>query len=259
MSVVQEEQGDRGRFPWFKTPHMDRLARGGVRFRNAFVVNSLCSPSRTCFLTGRYSHHNGIANNHTPFPVDNVTHATLLRAAGYITGYVGKWHMDGQKGQRPGFDYSASFVGQGRYFDCPMGLKGTTVDAMVLNIDLAPTLLDFAGVAVPNEIQGRSVRPLLEGKPVDWRKAWFYEYFFERGFAGIPTVLAARTETAKIIKYPGHDEWTEVFDLRADPYEKKNLANDPAHKVLREQLEAEFERQKVAVGFRVPAYADKVE
>src|SRR4051812_35402633 len=43
MSAVQKEQGDRGRFPWFKTPNMDRLATEGVRFRNAFVVNSLCS------------------------------------------------------------------------------------------------------------------------------------------------------------------------------------------------------------------------
>ncbi len=138
-----------------------------------------------------------------------------------------------------------------------LGVKGKTIDAMVLNIDLAPTILDFAGVVVPPEMQGRSMRPLLEGKPVDWRKAWFYEYFFERGFNGIPTVLAVRTENAKVIKYPGHDEWTEVFDLQADPYETKNLANDPAHKALRDRLEAEFERQKQAVGFRVPEYTDK--
>ena len=104
----------KGRFPWFQTPNMDHLAAEGVRFRNAFVTNSLCSPSRACFLTGRYNHLNGVANNHTPFPVENVTYATLLRAAGYTTGYIGKWHMDGQRGRRTGFDYSASFVGQGR-------------------------------------------------------------------------------------------------------------------------------------------------
>src|SRR5207249_967909 len=66
MRVVQKEQGERARFPWFQTPHMDRLAADGIRFRNAFVVNSLCSPSRACFLTSRYSHFNGVANNHTP-------------------------------------------------------------------------------------------------------------------------------------------------------------------------------------------------
>src|SRR2546421_11003302 len=83
MGVVQREQGDRARFPWFRTPHMDRLAAEGLRFRNAFVVNSLCAPSRACYLTGRYSHVNGIANNHTPFPLDSVTYASLLRKAGY--------------------------------------------------------------------------------------------------------------------------------------------------------------------------------
>src|SRR5438046_9419127 len=74
LGVVQREQGERARFPWFQTPNLDRMAADGVRFRNAFVVNSLCSPSRACFLTGRYNHLNGIANNHTPFPADALTH-----------------------------------------------------------------------------------------------------------------------------------------------------------------------------------------
>ena len=124
MGVVQREQGERARFPWLKTPNMDRLASEGVRFRNAFVVNSLCAPSRASFLTGRYGHFNGVVNNHTPFPADNVTHARLLQQAGYRTAYVGKWHMGSQHGQRPGFDYSASFIGQGRYVDCPFEING---------------------------------------------------------------------------------------------------------------------------------------
>src|SRR4051812_6954683 len=124
MSVVQREQGERARFPWFQTPQMDRLAAGGVRFRNAFVTLSLCAPSRAAFLTGRYNHLNGVIDNETDFPVASITHASLLRAAGYKTGYVGKWHMGNQRGQRPGFDYSASFVGQGRYVDCPVEING---------------------------------------------------------------------------------------------------------------------------------------
>src|SRR5436190_9532070 len=60
MSCVQKEQGDAGRFPFLQTPNMDRLAGEGVRCRNAFVVNSLCAPSRACFLTGQYSHINGV-------------------------------------------------------------------------------------------------------------------------------------------------------------------------------------------------------
>jgi len=126
MGVVQREQGEQARFPWFKSPGLDRLATGGVRFRNAFVTLSLCSPSRAAFLTGRYNHLNGITNNGTPFPADSVTHATLLRAAGYKTAYIGKWHMGEQKGQRPGFDYSASFIGQGIYQNCPFEINGVS-------------------------------------------------------------------------------------------------------------------------------------
>src|SRR5688572_21136327 len=128
LGVVQREQGEKARFPWFETPNLDRLAAEGVRFRNAFVVNSLCAPSRSVFLTGRYSHHNGVANNHTPFPAENIplTWSALLREAGYATGYVGKFHHGQQPGKRPGFDYSASFLGQGRYFDCPFEVNGTT-------------------------------------------------------------------------------------------------------------------------------------
>src|SRR5947208_366627 len=125
MGIVQREQGERARFPWFQTPNMDRVAAEGVRFRNAFVTLSLCAPSRAAFLTGRYNHSNGVINNHTPFPETSVTHATLLGAAGYKTAYIGKWHMCGQRGKRPGFDYSASFIGQGRYIDCPIEVNGT--------------------------------------------------------------------------------------------------------------------------------------
>src|SRR4030095_1233976 len=68
MGVVQREQGERARFPWFTTPNLDRIAAEGVRFRNSFVTLSLCAPSRAAFLTGRYNHLNGVANNHTFFP-----------------------------------------------------------------------------------------------------------------------------------------------------------------------------------------------
>ena len=126
VGVVQREQGERARFPWFKSPNMDRLAADGVRFRNAFVTLSLCAPSRAAFLTGRYNHLNGITDNGTPFPADVVTHATLLRSAGYRTAYVGKWHMGNQRGQRPGFDFSASFIAHGRYQDCPFETNGVS-------------------------------------------------------------------------------------------------------------------------------------
>jgi arylsulfatase A-like enzyme len=124
MSAVQKEHGEKGRYPFFETPNMDRLAAGGVRFRNAFITHSICSPGRAGFLTGQYTHENGIMDNNTPFPEKAVTHATLLRDAGYQTAYFGKWHMGEKQSERPGFQHSASFIGQGRYMDCPVLING---------------------------------------------------------------------------------------------------------------------------------------
>lgn len=126
LSVVQKEQGLKARFPWFKTPNLDRLGNEGVRFRNAFVVNSLCSPSRSVLLTGKYNHLNGIANNHTNLKDTLETYPSLLRKNGYKTAFLGKWHMGQETGKRPGFDYSASFIGQGKYFDCPLEVNGVS-------------------------------------------------------------------------------------------------------------------------------------
>jgi arylsulfatase A-like enzyme len=123
MGVVQREHGEKGRYPWFETPAMDRLAAEGVRFRNAFITHSICSPGRAGFLTGQYTHVNGVMDNSTPFPEDSVTHATLLRDAGYATAYFGKWHMGNQRA-RPGFQHAASFIDQGIYQDCPFVING---------------------------------------------------------------------------------------------------------------------------------------
>ena len=413
MGVVQREQGERGRFPWIQSPGMDRLAGEGVRFRNAFVTLSLCAPSRAALLTGCYNHVNGITDNNTPFPETAVTHASLMRAAGYRTAWIGKWHMGNQRGQRPGFDYSASYVGQGRYQDCPfeingvattttgwvddvatdfaikwieeqkaqpfsivlgiksphgprggaqlperlrglyagetsrpvpnlrtpspwqeprkegepprglgdnavhleymrhikgvdenlarllealdrLGLaddtvvvytsdngyylgehcsgdkrslydeslrvpmlaryprrfgKGRVVDEMVLNVDLAPTFLDLAGLPVPEAMQGRSWKGLAAGTAgVAWRQSFFAEYYKELG--DVPTCYALRTTTHKLVKYPGRPEWTEVFDLAADPWEMKNLAADAT---LTARLEVELAAQIKAVNYTVPA------
>jgi len=404
---------------------LDRLAAEGVRLRNAFVVTALCSPSRASILTGRHAHAVGIVDNFTPLPADAVTFASLLRENGYTTAHVGKWHMGQQAGPRPGFDHSAGFVGQGKYFDCPFEVDGVPTpttgwvddvstdhaisfmrrhrerhaadgrpfalmlgyktchgdfrppprhaetfgesrarrvpsldsravymegdrwqaqraaadavpregpvptnlgmfrglagiddavgrlldaldelaiaddtivvftsdngfllgehglgnkmaayeesmrvplivryprrlpagrlgDALALNIDIAPTLLGFAGVDPPAEMQGTSLEPVLAGPaPPDWRTAFFYS--FVAYTAGdpypAPTMTAVRTATAKLVRYPWHDRWTEVFDLESDPYETCNLAADLAAGPLRAQLEAEHDRQVAAIGF----------
>jgi arylsulfatase A-like enzyme len=166
--------------------------------------------------------------------------------------YLGE-HALGDK--RSAYEESLRIPMMVRY---PRAVKaGRTDDRMVLNVDPAPTFLDLAGVPVPKEVHGRSWRPLLEGKEgVAWRDAFFYCYFFEKGF-GVPTTTAVRTADAKLIKYPGHDEWTEVFDLKADPFETRNLAKTPEAAELRARLEAEYDRQAKALDFRIPDFADK--
>src|SRR6478736_6121065 len=96
-----------------ETPNLDRIAKEGMRFENAFVTNSICTPSRATVLTGKYSHLNG-----TPvfnrFDGSQPVVSKMLQSAGYQTAMIGKWHL----GSDPtGFDYWNILPGQGRYID----------------------------------------------------------------------------------------------------------------------------------------------
>lgn len=391
LGVVQREQGNEARFPFLQTPRLDALAAEGIRFRNAFVTTSLCSPSRSAILTGQYNHTNGIVDNSTPF-APRPTWATALRAAGYTTAFIGKWHHGETQWDRPGFDYVATFRGQGLYNDTTFKVNGSWFDTkttgyvdersvdyaiefmeqqgsepfalmigfkavhqpftpmaehadsyasevirpapnwyvaapwkgrgplriprkprnpprwmdiprtvngidknvgrlldaldelrladntlvlftsdngfylgehqlgdkrsayeesirvpliarmpggvgaglvsdeLVLNIDLAPTILEMAGVEhAEMDMQGSSLRPLLAGESVLWRDAFLYEYWQENEFwkpPGVPrtpSILAVRTATHKLVTYPDYENWTQLYDLEADPYEMRNL------------------------------------
>lgn len=425
--------------PWLETPGMDRLAREGVRFTNAFVTTSLCSPSRASFLTGLYARSHGILDNKRSLRRDQVTFASLLTAAGWDSAYVGKWHMGGMGGPRPGFSYTASYQGQGKYERCrfqigasfqevekrdgwvddvatdlaleflrkereapfllAVGFKGphrpcrpaarhaqeyagetlprpTNLAALppyplqhehaalaaeagvapiayepredwaaklaeprvlppelleeswpgedmldyhrvvkgvdeniarlldeldtlglaedtivvfagdngmslgshgmvsklmaydesmripllvryprvvqegvvsgelVLNVDVAPTLLALAGLPIPEAIQGKDLTPLLVGDDAEWRTAFLYE-FFARQETWLPPQIGVRTRAGKLVVYPGRPSWKQFFDLDSDPHETRNLAGAPgraseleSHEALLRELEA---------------------
>ncbi|MDB4572722.1 sulfatase [Akkermansiaceae bacterium] len=104
--------------PHLKTPHIDRLAKEGILFKNHFCTTSLCSPSRASILGGLYAHSHGVVNNFTDYPKDLPTFPRQLQSRGYTTAYIGKWHMgEDDDSKRPGFDHFVTHRGQGKYFD----------------------------------------------------------------------------------------------------------------------------------------------
>lgn len=108
-----------------KTPGIDRLAAEGVLFKNAFCTTSLCSPSRASILSGLYAHTHGVTNNFTEYPNSMESFPKKLQAAGYHTGYIGKYHMGEENDEpRPGFDWFVTHKGQGKYFDTEFNFNG---------------------------------------------------------------------------------------------------------------------------------------
>ena len=424
------------------TPNLDRIASEGAIFRNAFVNNALCAPSRATLLTGKYSHTNGHFSNADTFDGSQQTMPKLLRAAGYQTAVIGKWHL---RSDPTGFDYWSILPGQGAYMDpmfiemgvetkhqgyvtdlitdfaidwiekrdkqkpflllyhhkaphspwqpaerhaalredevlphtetfddrfagraepvrrnisqlnpelvkrwsgwerfakkpvptglseaelndwiyqsyvkdylrvvaavdenvgrfldyleqaglaentmviytsdngkflgdhflfdkrlmyeepirvplairYPAGVKaGTDVSAFAVNVDYAPTILDYAGLNVPADMQGRSLRPLLEGDtPADWRKSFYYHYWEWPNGHYVAPHYGVRTERFKLIhhydeRYGGRAAW-ELIDLQADPHELKNVIENPGYAEQVAELKAELERLRSELG-----------
>jgi arylsulfatase A-like enzyme len=111
--------------PQVRTPQIDRIAKEGVNFRNAFCTTSLCSPSRASLLSGVYAHKHGVTNNFTEFPSSRNSFPSVLQHAGYTTAYIGKYHMGEDNDEpRPGFDYFVTHKGQGKYFDTEFNING---------------------------------------------------------------------------------------------------------------------------------------
>jgi len=427
---------------FLNTPNMDRIAREGTLFTNAFCTTSLCSPSRATFLTGTYAHTHGVINNNGREYDPDITPAypELLQKAGYRTAHIGKWHQAWHDAPRRGYDYWLSFRGQGvyrnpwfnengrrfqvkgyttdllsdyavefikrnrrgpfcltlshkavhepfqppdrhkqlykdatlkepasfkddfsgkakwqrrwmlkewgwrlrssdlrdeqvpesappdrwddpklwwnenerwrAYYRCIISVDdgigriydaleetgqlentlivfasdngyflgehrrhdkrvpydeamriaflvsfpkavpaGRTIDELVINTDLAPTVLDYAGVEIPKTVQGVSLRPVLEGKTEKLRDAVLHEYYVDLVHS-IPRTLCVRTKEFKYISYPDIDDIDEMYDLRNDPYEMVNLSGDSMYADRKAGLKRELERQLQEVGYR---------
>ena len=412
-----------------KTPNIDRIATGGMRFDNCFCTNSICTPSRAVIITGKYSHLNGVPVFNR-FDGRQPTLAKYLQQSGYHTGMIGKWHLGsdptgfsywnilpgqgvyhnpafierGQRKKHTGYctdliaDFSLKFLedrpkdkpfflmchhkaphrpwqpdakhrkqwekvqvpepatfdddyatrsdaareatmridrdltpgdlkqtppeglsakelkkwkyqrymrdylacvasvddnvgrlldyldkkgladntiviytsdqgfylGDHNWFDkrfmyeeslrmpllvrWPAQVKaGTVNDAMVLNVDFAPTLLDAAGLKVPADMQGRSFLPLLRGaKPKDWRTSMYYRYYHYPQHHRVQPHYGVRTARSKLIFFNKIKQW-ELFDLQKDPHELKNVYADPAYADRVKTLKAELYRLKKEV------------
>jgi arylsulfatase A-like enzyme len=403
-----------------KTPNMDRIGREGIIFKNMFVVNSLCGPSRATILTGTYSHTNGMIDNRpkTEIRPDTPWMPDLLRAAGYEVAFCGKSHQKNAVRDRK-WDYYFGYKGQGRYKDpiiaegtdgkdtvypgwmddvvtdkavawlkdrknkpfclflffkachrswdrparlanlykdvtvpkpalwddqgngkprafldadnrigsfkdvsdyqsfikdyyatlvgadenvgrvletltamgkldetlvlhtgdngfflgewqrfdkrfmhevsirVPMVVRypkliqpGSVSERMVLNLDIAPTLLDLAGVPIPKEMQGRSWVSLFKDPKAEFRKDWLYEYYEYPDSHKVRPHRGVRTEEWKLIHYYTEPEEFELYDLEKDPWEKENLYGKAEHVDRARQLKERLEELRKETGDR---------
>jgi len=118
---------------------------------------------------------------------------------------------------------------------------GSANDAMIVNVDFAETILDYAGAEIPADMQGRSFRPLLEGRKVEgWRRSMFYAYW-----GGLTRHYGVRTERYKLLWH--HTGERDFFDLQTDPLEVKSRIDDPEYADRVQELTQEFERLRLEV------------
>ncbi|HEY6976655.1 MAG TPA: sulfatase [Chitinophagaceae bacterium] len=118
---------------------------------------------------------------------------------------------------------------------------GTRINALVQNLDFAPTMLDYAGVKIPSDMQGESFKDLVSGKTNKWRDAIYYTYYEYPSIHMVKRHYGIKTKRYKLIHfYYDIDEW-ELYDLEKDPREMKNVYNDPGYASVRKEMHAKLE------------------
>ena len=150
--------------------------------------------------------------------------------------------------------FVAGIAGREREYVPPP--PGRIIKQQVLNIDIAPSILDICGVAPLPKVHGRSWKPLLEASDPDkvpWRDAWLYEYNYEKQFPYTPNVRGIRTADWKYMHYP-HGDGTpdrykaELYNLRTDPNEMHNLIDDPRYDWVVKRLKARLHELQKETG-----------
>ena len=122
----------------------------------------------------------------------------------------------------------------------PLIRPGTVIDRMILNVDVAPTMLELARVDPPARFHGRSFLPLLRDPSAPWRTSMLAEYFLEKVGPRIPDWQAVRTDRWKLIHYPDFDGMDELYDLASDPGEVTNRIGDPSAQGTLRELRGEL-------------------
>ncbi|MCY1720655.1 sulfatase [Prolixibacteraceae bacterium Z1-6] len=115
--------------------------------------------------------------------------------------------------------------------------QGRKISELTQNIDFAPTFLEMAGLPVPEEMQGRSFWPLMKGEELEepWRDALYYHYYEFPGFHSVRAHNGVKTDRYKLIHFYNEDRW-EMFDLKKDPTEMKNIYGDVAYRTIQAML-----------------------
>lgn len=141
---------------------------------------------------------------------------------------------------------------------CPeMFNGGMKVKQMVANFDIAPTILAAAGMKAPESIDGRSWLSLARGEPVPWRDSLLYEYYWERNYPYTPTIHALRGDRWKYVRYHGVWDTDELYDLQADPHEKRNLIAAAEHQSLVQEMNKRlFATLESSGGMQMPLLHD---
>lgn len=164
-------------------------------------------------------------------------------------GFAGKWFMHEESIRVP------LLIHDPRQ---PDERRNRKLDAVALNIDIAPTLLSLAGLPAPEAMQGRDLAPWLRGEAPPWRSEWYYEHHYIRDrVPGIPATEGVHTGRWKYIRYPDSEPlFEELYDMHADPHELANLAKDPAHADTLEQLRARWAAWREAVQKTGPEWSE---